>query len=230
MTVEYTLPYKTALYALDRAYGGVSDLAAGLSPNDLLATSRCHGWVVSDVLFHLLGDAQRALIGLASPVDDPPDRDFVTYWAGYVQEAAAAANATAGIWATKRAAAAFLDGRGAALLWRDTAPAVVRAAGYADPHGRITTQGHVLAVADFLATLVTEAVIHHIDMSVNLSGAPRPDDAALAVATQTLDGLLDRRAPGVTWPAGRSAEDYLLSATGRQPEPGPLSKLFPLFS
>jgi hypothetical protein len=65
---------------------------------------------------------------------------------------------------------------------------------------------------------------------LNLTGAPRPDDAALAVATQTLDGLLDRRAPAVTWPAGRSAEDYLLSAAGRRPEPSPLSKPFPLFN
>lgn len=51
-------------------------------------------------------------------------------------------------------------------IWADTAPAAVRAAGTADPQGCITTQGHVLRVADFLATLTTEAVLHHLDDAV----------------------------------------------------------------
>jgi len=71
-----TVDFQAALVGLDRAYTGVSDLAASLSRQDLLAFSRCHGWVVADVLFHLLCDAQRALVALASPVRWPRHREI----------------------------------------------------------------------------------------------------------------------------------------------------------
>jgi hypothetical protein len=171
------IDYRVALDAFERAYGGISDLAAGLSRADLLAFSRCHGWVVADVLFHLLCDAQRALVALASPAPGPPDRDFVSYWTGFVTEAD---DSAPGAWRVRRSAAAFLDGTGVVALWQETAPAAVRAAGSAVPDGHITTQGHVLAVPDFLTTLVTEAVIHHLDMTVELRSAPSPGPQAIA--------------------------------------------------
>jgi hypothetical protein len=204
-----TVDFSTGLAALDRAYTGVSDLAASLSRQDLLAFSRCHGWVVADVLFHLLCDAQRALVALASPAPGPPDRDFVTYWTGFAAEAADPAPAA---WWVRRSAAAFRDGTGVVVLWRETAPAAVRTAGRADPDGHITTQGHVLAVPDFLATLVTEAVIHHLDMTVHLAGAPDPDARAVDLATRTLDGLLGA---GVSRPGFWTAAEYLLKGAGR---------------
>jgi uncharacterized protein (TIGR03083 family) len=206
-----TVEYRAALDAVDRAYGAIDEFTAGLSPTDLLAFSRCHGWVVADVLFHVLCDAQRALVALASPAAGPPDRDFVTYWTGFAAEADDPAPAA---WWVRRSAAAFRDGTGVVTLWRETAPAAVRAAGRADPDGHLTTQGHVLAVADFMATLVTEAVIHHLDMAVHLPGAPGPDQLAVALATRTLDGLLG---PGVSRPDEWTAEEYLLKGTGRVP-------------
>jgi hypothetical protein len=78
----------------------------------------------------------------------------------------------------------------------------------------IATQGHVLAVADFLATLVTEAVIHHLDMIAHLPTAPSPDWHAVALVTRSLDGLLG---PGVSRPDYWSTEEYLLKGTGRVP-------------
>jgi Mycothiol maleylpyruvate isomerase N-terminal domain len=211
------IDFSTALVGLDRAYTGVNDLTASLSRQDLLAFSRCHGWVVADVLFHLLCDAQRALVALASPAPGPPDRDFVTYWPGFAAEAHDPAPSA---WWVRRFTGAFLDGTGVVALWRETAPAAVRAAGRADPDGYITTQGHVLAVPDFLATLVTEAVIHHLDMTVHLTGAPDPDPQAVALATGTLDGLLGAvlsGVAGVSRPGFWSAEEYLLKGTGRAP-------------
>jgi hypothetical protein len=207
MAIEYC----AALVALKRAYGAVGELAAGLSRADLLASSRCHGWVVVDVLFHVLCDAQRALVALATPAAGPPDVDFVSYrtaFAGKANDPAAAA------WWVRRSAAAFRDGTGVVALWQETAPAAVRAAGRADPDGYIATQGHVLAVADFLAALATEAVVHHLDMTVHLPTAPSPDPHVVALATRTLDGLLG---PGASRADDWTAEEYLLKGTGRLP-------------
>jgi hypothetical protein len=221
--------YRSALAALEQAYGAVGDLAKALKPRDLLAFSRCHGWVVADVLFHLLCDAQRALVALASPATGPADRDFVTYWSGFAAEAGDPEPAA---WWVRRSAAAFRDGTGIVALWNETAPAVVRAASAAQPAGHVTTQGHVLAVPDLLATLATEAVIHHLDMTVELDRVPAPRPEALAIAVRTLDGLL-----GAPRPDRWSPEEYVLKATGRAPLSntdsaalGPAAKRFPLLS
>jgi hypothetical protein len=205
------IEYRAALIALDRAYSAICEFAASLSRPELLAFTRCHGWVVTDVLFHLLCDAQRALVTLASPAPGPPDRDFITYWTDLP---AGADDPAAVAWWVRRSAAAFRDGTGVVALWQKTAPAAIRAAERADPAGCVTTQGHVLAVPDFLATLVTEAVIHHLDMTVHLRTAPGPDQRAVAVASATLDGLLG---PGVTRPGEWTADEYLLKGTGRVP-------------
>ena len=225
---------RAALGAFGRAYGVITDLAAGLPPADLLAFSRCRGWLVVDVLFHLLCDAQRALVALASPAPGPPDRDFVSYWTGFAAEAGEADDPAPEAWWVRRSAAAFRDGTGVVTLWRETAPAAVRAAERADPDGHVTTQGYVLAVPDLLATFATEAVIHHLDMTVHLHGAPDPAPEAVAVAARTLDGLLGA---DVSRPAGWSETEYLLKGTGRLPLSiedrdalGPTAALFPLLS
>src|SRR5207248_604010 len=44
---------------------------------------RCAGWAVADVLYHELLDARRALRTFASPADQPPDCDDVSYWTDY---------------------------------------------------------------------------------------------------------------------------------------------------
>ncbi len=227
-----SVSFATVSAALERAYGGISDLAAGLSDHDLLTATRCHGWVVADLLFHVTGDAQRALAAFATPADGPADRDFATYWTGFAAEPVGASGSVEGIWSIKRSAAAFFNGRGTTMLWQETAPAAVRAAHLAHADGFIETQGHVLAVPDFIATLVTEAVIHHYDMIVNLPDAPAPDDAALAVATRTLDGILALKSgdPRARRPAGWSAGEYLLRATGRELVDGPLANYLPLLS
>lgn len=206
--------YATALHRLTKAYNGIDRLAAVLTRDELLEFSRCRGWVVADVLFHVLCDAQRALIALASPHPGPSDRDFVTYWRGLAGDR----DPVPGTWSIKRSAAAFRDGLGSIALWQETAPAAVRAAGAADPNGYVTTQGHVLAVPDLVMTLATEAAIHHLDMTVHLAAAPTPDPDALAAAVDTLDGLSPPADADTV--AGRpphwSAEQYVLKATGRE--------------
>ena len=71
------------LDALDAVYGNVTAVAGGLGEPDLMRPSRCAGWAVADVLYHELLDARRALRTFASPADQPPDCDDVSYWTDY---------------------------------------------------------------------------------------------------------------------------------------------------
>lgn len=117
----------------------------------------------------------------------------------------------------RRSAAAFDRPTGIVRLWRETAPAAVRAAASADPEGYVTTQGHVLRVPDFLATLTTEAVVHHLDLTPELPDAPPPDPLAVRVAVATMDGLLS---DDTVRPTGWDDHEFLLKATGRLPLTG----------
>ncbi|GAB3949940.1 maleylpyruvate isomerase N-terminal domain-containing protein [Micromonospora vulcania] len=197
--------------ALAQAYDGITAVVAERDDADLLRPTRCRGWVVADLLFHVLCDAQRALVTLASPVDGPADADDVSYWRGFPPGDDDSARHA---WWVRRSAAAFERPGGIVRLWADTAPAAVRAAAAADPAGHVTTQGHVLRVPDFLATLTTEAVVHHLDLTPDLPGAPPPGPLAVRVAVTTMDGLLSDEA---VRPTGWDDQEFLLKATGRVP-------------
>ncbi|MEU8259708.1 maleylpyruvate isomerase N-terminal domain-containing protein [Micromonospora sp. NPDC048999] len=200
--------------ALAQAYDGITRVIADLPDVDLQRPTRCRGWLVADLLFHVLCDAQRALVALASPVPGPPDVDSVSYWRPIPSGGDDGTRHARWI---RRSAAAFDRPNGVVRLWGDTAPAAVRAAGAAvhsfDPHGCVTTQGHVIAVPDLLATLTTEAVVHHLDLVVDLPDAPPPGAVALGVAVATLDGLLSDAVRPTCW----DNQEYLLKATGRVP-------------
>ena len=198
-----------AQLALAAAYDRITAAVDGLADADLLRPTRCRGWFVVDLLFHLVCDAQRALVALASPADGPADVDAVSYWRSPDDPD----EGRHALW-VRRCAAAFDRPRGVVRLWTDTAPAAVRVALAADPSGYVATQGHVLAVPEFLATLVTEAVVHHLDLMLDLPGAPEPDPGGVAIAVTTLDGLLSDEA---VRPGDWSDVDYVLKATGRLP-------------
>jgi uncharacterized protein (TIGR03083 family) len=197
--------------ALDDAYSGITAIVASLDDLDLLLPSGCRGWSIADLLFHVTLDAQRALVALATPTDEPTDVDFVSYWRSFPGAGDPDAALAHGQW-VRRSAAAFVRPSGIVQRWTETAAAAAHAAATANPAGRIATQGHVLAVPDFLATLVTEAAIHHLDLVVSLpdAGDPAPDVIALALAT--LDGLA---APDGL-PAHWSEREALLKGSGRE--------------
>jgi hypothetical protein len=71
----------TAEDALGAVYQKVATVADGLGEADLMLPSRCAGWALSDLLYHQLLDARRALRAFASPAAGPPDVDDVSYWA-----------------------------------------------------------------------------------------------------------------------------------------------------
>ncbi|MET8910317.1 maleylpyruvate isomerase N-terminal domain-containing protein [Micromonospora sp. NPDC004551] len=199
--------------ALAQAYDGITAAVTPLDDAGLQRPTRCRGWLVADLLFHVLCDAQRALVALASPAPGPADVDDVSYWRAFTPGGDDEASVKHAWWA-RRSAAAFDRPSGVVRIWSDTAPAAVRAAAAADPAGHVTTQGHVLRVPDFLATLTTEAVIHHLDLVVDLPDAPLPAEAPTRVAVATVDGLLSDDA---VRPTGWDDRDYLLKATGRLP-------------
>ena len=65
---------------LAEVYDAVTACVRGLDEEGLGAPTRTE-WTVTELLFHLLLDAQRALVTLATPADEPPDTDAVD--AGY---------------------------------------------------------------------------------------------------------------------------------------------------
>jgi uncharacterized protein (TIGR03083 family) len=199
--------------ALESVYRNVTTVADGLSDADLMRPSRCAGWALGDVLYHQLLDARRALRTFASPSAGPPDVDDVEYWRSYSPEGESppgSAEAAAHARHVRIVAAAYPPGA-LAWEWRETAAAACRAA-RACPHGALTTQGHVLATADFIATLAVEAAVHYLDLTAGLPAAPPPDAASLALVRRVLDGLLGTSLPG-DWDDLTCA----LKGTGREP-------------
>jgi Mycothiol maleylpyruvate isomerase N-terminal domain len=193
--------------AMVASYQAVTGDAGQLGEAELARPSGCLGWSRADLLFHMLLDAQRALVTFATPADGERDVDFVSYWApfrpaaeGYLRHARF----------TRRVASSFESDLDIVALWTETAAAAARAATALPDAIRVATQGHVLAAADFLATLAVEATIHHLDLTAGLTSLAGPSGPGLAVTRQTLDGVL-----GQPVPAGWDDATYALKATGR---------------
>lgn len=218
--------------ALDAAYEQITSVTGGLPGDGWMRPSRCAGWAVADVLYHELLDARRALRTFATPAAGEPDRDYVSYWrefspAGHVPPGGADAAEHA---RHVRIMASAYPPQMLAWEWDETAAAARRAA-RACGHERVATQGHVLEVADFTATLVVEASVHYLDMTVCLPAAPAPAAGPLRLVSQVLEGLA-----GAPLPAAWDHVTCALKGTGREPLTGPdraalgpVAQRFPLF-
>jgi hypothetical protein len=193
--------------AMVASYQAVTDDVSKLEEEQLARPSRCLGWSRGDLLFHMLLDAQRALVTFATPADAEPDVDFASYWVpfqpgadGYLRHARL----------IRRIASAFQSDLAIVGLWTETAAAAARAATLLPAEVKVATQGHVLTAADFLATLAVEATIHHLDLTAGETSLAGPSGPGLAVTRETLDGVL-----GQPVPAGWDDVTYALKATGR---------------
>ncbi len=200
-----------ALGALAGGYRGVTALVTGLDEADFMRPSRCAGWAVVDVLYHLLCDAQRALVALATPTDARADTDFITYWRYFAGGPAPSLAAARQARSTRIAAASWDRPAALVALWQETTEAAVRAAAAVPANSRLTTQGHVLALPDLLASFAVEAAVHHLDMTLDLPDAAEPDADALALTRRTLDGVLGSGTVRPSW----SDPEYALKGTGR---------------
>ncbi len=190
----------------------------------MLGPTRCRGWTVCDLSYHLLLDAQRSLVALGTPTAAEPDRDYRSYWRGWEASVADAQ-------LVRAAAAGFADPRDPARIWGQTSAAVLRLAQAADPGLRLATQGHVLGLPDLLATLAVEITVHHLDLLPGRA-TEGPGPGPLGLLERTLDGLL-----GGSRPPGWDVVSYALKATGREPlgpedraALGKLAERLPLFT
>jgi hypothetical protein len=165
---------------------------------------------VRELLFHQLLDAQRALVAFSTPASatSTADVDEASYWRPFrpSEGDGGAAHAQFVI----RAAAAYDEAADLVSQWSATSAAAARAASAAPRDGLVRTQGHVIAVPDFVSTLLVEATVHLLDAW----GSPPP--AALAHTRRVLELIKGSRLSG-----GADHAEAILQATGRLPSDDP---------
>ena len=196
-----------AQLAVAASYQAVTTDVERLDEAELAHPSRCVGWTRADLLYHLLLDAQRALVAFATPAPGAADVDFVSYWAPF-RPGAKSYHAHARF--VRRAACAYRSDLAISAQWSETAAAARYAAAALPAHAKVATQGHVMAAGDFLATLAVEATIHHLDLVAGDQHFAGPSGSGLAVARETFDGIL-----GAPVRTGWDDVGYALKASGR---------------
>ncbi|MEW2614398.1 maleylpyruvate isomerase N-terminal domain-containing protein [Streptomyces sp. NPDC047880] len=201
---------------------------AGLSDEDFARPSGCTGWLVRDLVCHLVVDAQDVLITLATPSDREPTRDALTYWD--VSDTPPSGDDPLDA-LTVRLAAAYEDPGLLKFHLDDVGSAAGRAALLADPAGRVGTRDEVLTVGDYLSTYVMEWTLHHLDLIAHLPDARQPPAEGLSRSREMLE-----RIAGGPFPVSFSDTDALLIGTGRrvptgaeQAELGDLAPRVPLY-
>ncbi|GAA4974828.1 maleylpyruvate isomerase N-terminal domain-containing protein [Yinghuangia aomiensis] len=190
------------------SWAALREAVAALENEDFARPSGCRGWLVRDLVCHLVIDAQDVLITLATPAGGAPTRDAVTYWSVTQTPPDGSDPLDALI---VRLAAAYQDPALLAFHLDDVGSAAGRAAELADPTVRVETQGHVLTVRDYLGAYVLEWTLHHLDLVAYLPDAAAPPASGLARSRAMLEQIA-----GAAFPASFSDTDALLVGTGRR--------------
>ncbi|MFI1225016.1 MULTISPECIES: maleylpyruvate isomerase N-terminal domain-containing protein [unclassified Streptomyces] len=190
------------------AWKALRTAVAELSDEDFARPSGCAGWLVRDLVCHLVIDAQDVLITLVTPAETEPTRDAVAYWT----VAAAPPTGDDPLDAlTVRLAAAYEDPALLTFHLDDVGSAAGRAARLADPDLRVSTCGEVLTAGDYLGAYVLEWTLHHLDLVMHLPDAVGPPPEGLARSREMVEKI-----GGAPFPASFSDEDVLLVGTGRR--------------
>ena len=150
---------------------------ADLRDEDFAQPSGCTGWLVRDLVCHLIIDAQDVLITLVTPVETAPTRNAVTYW--NVTEAQPTGEDPLDA-LTVRLAAAYQEPWLLKAHFDDVGSAAGRAAELVDPALRVSTRDEVLTVDDYLSAYVLEWTLHHLDLIAHLPDAAEPPAESLA--------------------------------------------------
>ncbi|WP_345620194.1 maleylpyruvate isomerase N-terminal domain-containing protein [Streptomyces ziwulingensis] len=196
-----------------RSWAALRAAVADLPDADFARPSGCTGWLVRDLVCHLVVDAQDVLITLVSPAEAEPTRDAVTYWE--VADAPPAGDDPLDA-LTVRLAAAYQEPWLLRFHLDDVGSAAGRAAGSADRDRRVTTRGEVLTAGDYLDAYVLEWTLHHLDLVARLPDVAGPPAEGLARSRAMLEEIA-----GSAFPASFSDADALLVGTGRREPTGP---------
>ncbi|MFI0898340.1 maleylpyruvate isomerase N-terminal domain-containing protein [Streptomyces sp. NPDC020983] len=195
-----------------RSWTALRTAVAELSDEDFARPSGCTGWLVRDLVCHLVIDAQDVLITLVTPAGTEPTRDAVTYWnvAGTPPTGDDPLDAL-----TVRLAAAYEEPWLLRFHLDDVGSAAGRAAELADPGLRVSTRDEVLTAGDYLSAYVLEWTLHHLDLVAHLPGAAGPPVEGLRRSRELLEAIA-----GAAFPASFSDKDALLVGTGRRAPTG----------
>ncbi|WP_329332516.1 maleylpyruvate isomerase N-terminal domain-containing protein [Streptomyces sp. NBC_00663] len=210
-----------------RSWTALRTAVAELPDKDFEQPSGCAGWLVRDLVCHLVIDAQDVLITLVTPADSQATADAVTYW--HVSDEAPTGDDPLDALIV-RLAAAYEEAGLLRFHLDDVGSAAGRAARLADPVALVRTQDMVLTVGDYLDAYVLEWTLHHLDLIAHLPGTPGPPSEGLARSRALLEQIA-----GAAFPASFTDPGVLLVGTGRRPptdaeraELGELEKRLPL--
>src|ERR671936_286455 len=151
-----------------RSWTALRTAVAKLPDKDFAQPSGCTGWLVRDLVCHLVIDAQDVLITLVTPAETEPTRNAVTYWD--VAETPPTGDDPLDALIV-RLAAAYEQPRLLKFHLDDVGSAAGRAAELADLDLRVGTRDEVLTAGDYLSAYVLEWTLHHLDLIVNLPDA-----------------------------------------------------------
>ncbi|WP_067284734.1 maleylpyruvate isomerase N-terminal domain-containing protein [Streptomyces jeddahensis] len=191
-----------------RSWTALRTAVAELPDEDFAQPSGCTGWLVRDLVCHLIIDAQDVLITLVTPAETEPTRDAVTYWDVAETPPTGEDPLDALI---VRLAAAYQEPRLLKFHLDDVGSAAGRAAELADPHLLVSTRDEVLTAGDYLSAYVLEWTLHHLDLVAHLPDVPGPPAEGLARSREMLE-MIARAA----FPASCSDKDALLIGTRRR--------------
>ncbi|GHC97550.1 maleylpyruvate isomerase [Streptomyces violarus] len=200
--------YVAEVDLFSRSWTALRAAVADLADEDFARPSGCTGWLVRDLVCHLVIDAQDVLITLATPSDREPTRDAVTYWE--VADTPPTGDDPLDA-LTVRLAAAYEEPHLLTFHLDDVGSAAGRAARLADPAGRVGTRDEVLTVEDYLSVYVLEWTLHHLDLIAYLPDAEQPPAEGLTRSREMLE-----RIAGSAFPASFHDLDALLVGTGRR--------------
>ena len=183
-----------------RSWTALRTSVAELTDEDFAQQSGCTGWLVRDLVCHLVIDAQDVLITLVTPTEAEPTRNAVTYW--NIAETLPAGDDPLDA-LTVRLAAAYEEPRLLKFHLDDVGSAAGRAAALADPALRVSTRDGVLTAGDYLSAYVLEWTLHHLDL---IASPGRGETARRGARPVTRDAGDHRRGrvPSVVLRQGRS--------------------------
>lgn len=191
-----------------RSWSSLRAVVAELPDEDFAQPSGCIGWLVRDLVCHLIIDAQDVLITLVTPADAGRTHDAVTYW-DVIETPPLGDDPLDAL--IVRLSAAYEEPRLLKFHLDDVGSAAGRAAELADPGLRVSTQDKVLTVGDYLTAYVLEWTLHHLDLIAHLPEAAEPPAEGLVRSREMLEKIT-----GFAFPASLSDKAALLVGTGRR--------------